>query len=218
MKQVVVLENAGPQKIHNFASSISAAEGFSAPSSAVFGGDDLGQDMAATNINFRGRRINKLLATRGLEYATHMQQTSDGVLYFVEPETNSLSTWYSNGDGTPLFQDRRSNNEVRLRLRGLQQVDPVDMSPEGKNLSDLIDICYIADSTLTDVSGANRRDFLVASGCEILPEGDAFDKNKTYLAAPEWAHIVGDWRLDSESVYTTGALGAIKANTFNDRK
>ena len=61
----------------------------------------------------------------------------------------------------------------------------------------------------------NKTDFLAAAGCEILPEGDAFVRNKTYFAAPEWPHIVGDWRLNSESVYTTGELGSIKANAFS---
>jgi len=37
---VIVLEDAGLQHVHHFASSISAVEGFSGPSNAIFGGDD----------------------------------------------------------------------------------------------------------------------------------------------------------------------------------
>jgi len=54
------------------------------------------------------------MSTPGLEFASHMQKTTDGVMYVAEPEINSISTWVHDAEGMPSFQDRRSNGEVRL--------------------------------------------------------------------------------------------------------
>jgi len=74
------------------------------------------------------------MSTPGLEFASHMQKTTDGVMYVAEPEINSISTWVHDAEGMPSFQDRRSNGEVRLRFRGLQdvEVDPLLLSVEGR--------------------------------------------------------------------------------------
>ena len=128
---VTVLESAGLQKIQNFASHISVVAKFRPAANAIFDGDDQEQEVSTGKISFRGTRRDALLSIPGLEFASHMQKTSDGVMYFAEPETNSISVWAENGDGAPVFQDRRTAEEVRLRFRGLEDVEPQLLSNEG---------------------------------------------------------------------------------------
>ena len=102
---VTVLESAGLQKIQNFASHISVVAKFRPAANAIFDGDDQEQEVSTGKISFRGTRRDALLSIPGLEFASHMQKTSDGVMYFAEPETNSISVWDENHDGEPVFQD-----------------------------------------------------------------------------------------------------------------
>ena len=210
-RNVIVIEDAGLQEIQHFASSISAAAGFSPPSNAIFGGDDQQQNLATSKINFRGRRLDPLTAVSGLGYASHMAKTEDGIMYFAEPETNSISVWAENVNKSlgPTFQDRRTDGEVRLRFRGLAQVDPVLQSVAGDVLPALQGVCSLQPADV------NSSDVIAASGCELLFEGNAFERNTTYRSEPEWQHIVGDWVFNTGALYTSGELGPIKANRFS---
>ena len=192
---VAVLEDSGQVQIKNFASSISAAEGFSQPSNAIFGGDDQDQRLSSGQISFRGQRPDSLLSTRGLEFASHMQESGDGTLYFAEPETNSVSMWTRSGDSAT-FEDRRTNDEVRIRFRSLEDVDPMLMSTTGERIQELQNVCSLHQhESSTDGS------VLAGAGCELLSFGDAFEQNSTFKSEPEWEHIVGDWYFDSGAMY-----------------
>jgi hypothetical protein len=204
---VTVLESAGLQKIQNFASRISAVATFSPAANAIFGGDDQEQEVSTGKISFRGTRRDALLSMPGLEFASHMQKTSDGVMYFAEPETNSISVWAENGDGAPVFQDRRTTDEVRLRFRGLEDVEPPLMSNEGAAEKGLHGVCSLQKSDSTG-------DLLAGAGCELLFEGDARENNQAYRLETEWKYIVGDWWFDAGSLYNSDGLERIRANVF----
>jgi hypothetical protein len=207
---VVVIEDAGPQQIKNFATSIVAIEGFNAPSRAIFGGDHpVPQSLESADISFRGRRTDPLSTTRGLEYAISKQQTADGILYFAEPETDSISVWTRGENSSePVFLDRRTNREVRLRFRGLEDVDPVLMSVDGHPLPDLQGVCSL-------VRGNKTTDLMAGAGCQLLHESRAFENNQTFKSEPEWEYVVGDWMFNTEAVYNSEARGVMKTNRFS---
>jgi hypothetical protein len=204
---VVVLEDAGLQKVSNFASSVSAAEGFSQPANSIFGGDDQAQRISTGQISFRRQLKDPLLSTHGLEFASHMQETGDGTLYFAEPETNSISMWARSGDSAA-FQDRRTNAELRIRFRGLEDVDPMLMSVTGKRIHELQSVC-----SLQQKENSSDGSVLAGAGCELLADSDAFAKNDTFRLEPEWEHILGDWYFDSGAIYNMD--GPMKVNKFS---
>eukprot|EP00961_Rhodomonas_salina_P277683 3752441-Rhodomonas_salina.1 len=193
---VTVLEDAGPLRISDFVSGISAANNFVEASFAVFSGMSA-DDVAQGNIDFRARRIDDLFRTPGLEFAVDLKTTAEGFTFFAEQETNSVSLWSTNEDGSLTFEDRRSDLELRVRLR------------KNEDLAQLQGMC--AAESLAE-GGTDY--ILAATGCDQLFESPVFTRNDTDTLEAEWAGVLAHWDFSTPSMYN-GGQGVMKVNAFS---
>jgi hypothetical protein len=108
-----ILQDAGPQTFTEYATQISAAEGFLPGAVSVF-------NVRETGAQFSDARQDPVTSTPGFEYTSaYTYAYRNGVpthVYSVETETDSLSVWEMLPSGkVGKLLDRRSDGEQRMR-------------------------------------------------------------------------------------------------------
>eukprot|EP00961_Rhodomonas_salina_P218447 2952094-Rhodomonas_salina.1 len=200
---VTVLEDAGPQQIHAFATSVSGADGYAPASLALFGAT--GDQIANGDLFYVGRQEDAVFLQEGLQYASDRRR-SEGLSFFVEAETNSFSVWSQAENTTDLtFIDRRTDGEVRVRFKGFGERGTSQFDASIKTVP-LENTCSLESAVVE-----SETQVLAASGCDLIFESNYFLVNETDQLEPEWADVIAHWDFSTPSLYTNGVPMDVRA-------
>jgi hypothetical protein len=219
LASIRVLEDADTQRIQNFASGISTANGYVKASDILFSGNvNNAGTLENGDVIFMGTNPDPVSSQEGLEMTTDYETTFDGFVAVAEAENDAVSLWSQSAQGALIFVDRRTSGENRLRFKGfIQPSSHATMDPNSaqfggrpRSLSDATAVCGMQKLQIDD-----QRLVLTASGCEHIWNDSNFLYNSTHLQDSEWASVIGHWDFDSASVYNSESLGSMRVNKFN---
>ena len=193
---VQLLENSGFVEIEHFVSSISSSVGYANTSIAIFA-----YNPKNNQLDFRARREDPIFGLHGMEFNDEVTFSPDKAsALFVGMETNTLAYWEMvSGSSDLVFQDCRSNGELRLRFGGW--ISGNSSSVSDKLAPRTISSTLVCGLEKVSLNGTNY--IFVASGCDLLNQSNAYATNDSYKLDAIWASVVGHWDFTSAAMYST---------------